>query len=155
MSAHLVPESGIRLPLRERIPARTAVAAARLLILLPPRHIRRVLNLLRHGARPAGLEDALTARTAVVSVSTRCAGEGCLQRSLATVILCRMSGRWPQWRAGVRTQPLRAHAWVEAGGVPVGEPYPAHYFRVLLRGPECRPTEPEGGATADPAHTKG
>ncbi|OON76966.1 lasso peptide biosynthesis B2 protein [Streptomyces tsukubensis] len=137
MSTHMVPESGIRLPMRKQVPARTAVAAARLLALLPPRHIRRALNLLRRGARPAGFQDALTARTAVISVSTRCAGgEGCLQRSLATAILCRMAGHWPQWCAGVRTQPLRAHAWVEVEGVPVGEPYPAHYFQLLVHVPE-------------------
>ncbi|MFD5695935.1 lasso peptide biosynthesis B2 protein [Streptomyces rubiginosohelvolus] len=155
MSAHLVPESGIRLTMREQIPARTAVAAARLLALLSPRRIRRILNVLRRGARPAGLQDALTARTAVVSVSTRCAGEGCLQRSLATVILCRMAGCWPQWCAGVRTQPLRAHAWVEAEGVAVGEPYPANYFRLLLRVPACRPNVADGEKSVAPTHTKG
>ncbi|MFE4668196.1 lasso peptide biosynthesis B2 protein [Streptomyces sp. NPDC056716] len=132
MSVHLVPERGDRLPLLRWLPARASVAAARLLALLPPRHIRRVLCLLRKGARPASLEGALTARTAVISVSTRCAGEHCLQRSLATALLCRMSGHWPRWCAGVRSRPLRAHAWIEVAGTPVGEPYPDGYFRVLM-----------------------
>ncbi|WP_241481557.1 lasso peptide biosynthesis B2 protein [Nocardiopsis gilva] len=72
-------------------------------------------------------------------VSTLCAGEACLQRSLATVLLCRMGGSQPTWCVGVRTEPFQAHAWVEAEGAPVGEPMPADYYRPLIRVPEpCR-----------------
>jgi hypothetical protein len=68
----------------------------------------------------------------VVAVSVLCAGEGCLQRSLATALLCRMRGSWPTWCTGVRTMPFGAHAWVEADGVPVDEPHqPGHYRPVI------------------------
>jgi hypothetical protein len=112
-----------------------AVTAARLLVLLPPRRIRQVLTLLRRGATPATMEQALAARHAVVASSLRCAGEGCLQRSVATALLCRLGGAWPDWRTGVRTAPFRAHAWVEAEGQPVGEPFQAGYYQTLMRVP--------------------
>ena len=65
------------------------------------------------------------------------AREGCLARSLATVLLCRL--RRPvadlvrRARGGCR--PSRAHAWVEADGAMVGEDYPPDYFRTLFRVP--------------------
>lgn len=116
----------------ERLAARAAVTVARPLAALPARRLRRLLRLLRRGASPATVSQALTARQAVVAVSARCAGQGCLQRSVATVLLCRMRGVWPVWCVGVRTAPFRAHAWVEIDGTPVGEPYPAGYYRALI-----------------------
>ena len=51
-----------------------------------------------------------------------------MPRSIATALLCRMSGTWPTWRVGVRTvAPFSAHAWVEAEGKPVDEVEPAGY----------------------------
>jgi len=119
-------------PLRQRVPALLAVGAARLLAHLPPRRIRAALRVLRRGAEPATYQQALAARGAIVAVSALCAGEGCLQRSLATALLCRMRGVWPTWCTGVRTSPFRAHAWVEVNGRPVGEPQGAGYYRPLM-----------------------
>lgn len=83
--------------------------------------------------RPTGvpLRRRLGARLAV---SLRCLGpQGCLPRSVAVVLLCRLSGAWPTWCAGVRVMPpFGAHAWVEADGVPVDENLPAQYFRPLM-----------------------
>jgi hypothetical protein len=132
MSSPMTPAVRGPLPLRRRVPAVLAVAAARPLAALPPRHIRRILHLLRRRARAADAEQALAARQAVVAVSARCAAEGCLQRSLATVLLCRLGGVWPTWCTGVRTGPFRAHAWVEVGGRPIGEPHPAGYYRPIM-----------------------
>ncbi|MFI0977324.1 lasso peptide biosynthesis B2 protein [Streptomyces sp. NPDC021093] len=126
---------------RPRRPAvLAALAAARLLILLPPRRIRRALSFLRRGAAPATMEQALAARRAVVATSARCAGEGCLQRSVATALLCRLGGAWPDWCTGVRTAPFRAHAWVEVQGRPVDEPFPTGYYQLLMTVPG-RPRE--------------
>ena len=74
---------------------------------------------LRRGARPATYEQAKAARDTVVAVSLTCAArEGCLPRSLATVLLCRLHGSWPAWCVGARRlPPFAAHAWVEAEGV--------------------------------------
>nr|WP_222109973.1 lasso peptide biosynthesis B2 protein [Streptomyces cupreus] len=124
-------------PFGRRTLARLAVGAARLLATRSPRRIRSVLIPLRRGARPATHEQTKAAREAVVAVSLACGErQGCLTRSLATVLLCRMHGQWPTWCVGVRrVSPFGAHAWVEAAGVPVGEDYPPDYFQVLFTVP--------------------
>jgi hypothetical protein len=124
-------------PLPRRIVTRLAVGAARLLATQSPRRIRSALELVRRGAKPATVEQAKEARDAVVAVSLVCAArEGCVARSLATVLLCRLHGQWPTWCVGVRrVPPFAAHAWVEADGVMVGEEYPADYFRTLFTVP--------------------
>ncbi|GLZ37033.1 lasso peptide biosynthesis B2 protein [Actinokineospora sp. NBRC 105648] len=121
MTVPAASELRVHLPWRRQLTARAAVGVARLLILLPPGRLRKSLKLISRGARPAEAALALSARQATVSVSARCAGQGCLQRSVATAVLCRLHGQWPDWCTGVRTQPFRAHAWVEVDGVAVGE----------------------------------
>lgn len=124
-------------PLRRRIPAHIAVGAARLLATQPPRRIRTVLGWLRRGAEPASFEQAKQARDTVMATSLVCAArEGCLPRSLATILLCRLQGRWPTWCVGARrVPPFGAHAWVEIDGAPVDEPYPRDYFRTFFTVP--------------------
>jgi hypothetical protein len=124
-------------PLPRRIVTYLVVGAARLLATRSPRRIRAVLGWLRRGARPATFEQAKAARDTVVAVSLHCAArEGCLARSLATVLLCRLRGQWPTWCVGARRlPPFAAHAWVEANGIMVGEDYPPDYFRILFTVP--------------------
>jgi Transglutaminase-like superfamily len=123
--------------LPRRILAHLTVGAARLLATQSPRRIRKLLGWLRRGAQPATFEQAKAARDTVVAVSLTCAGrKGCLPRSLATILLCRLRGRWPTWCVGARRiPPFGAHAWVEADGVPVDEDYPADYFRKFFTVP--------------------
>ncbi|GGV00657.1 hypothetical protein GCM10010260_41530 [Streptomyces filipinensis] len=129
-----------RLPPHRRVVPLLAVAVARILSRLSPSRLRTVLEFARRRAVPATADQAGAARAAVVSVSLRCAGQACLQRSVATALLCRARGTWPTWCTGVRTNPFAAHAWVEAEGLPVGEPHPAGHFRPLLTvGPVCSP----------------
>ncbi|MFC8006838.1 lasso peptide biosynthesis B2 protein [Streptomyces olivaceus] len=124
------------LPLRHRPAALLAVAAARLLATRSPHRITQLLGQLRRGAAPATTAQARAARAAVVTVSRRCAtSSGCLQRSLAATLLCRMRGVWPTWCTGVRTQPFSAHAWITAEGDPVAEPYRADYYLPILTVP--------------------
>jgi hypothetical protein len=110
------------------------VTVAKLLATQPPARIRRILLRLRRGAVPATREQAGHARDAVMTVSLACAGrEGCLPRSLATVLLCRFQGRWAAWCVGVRKlPPFGAHAWVEVDREFVGEEYPADYFHTFF-----------------------
>ncbi|WP_269857602.1 lasso peptide biosynthesis B2 protein [Streptomyces sp. RPT161] len=115
--------------------ARTAVGAARLIARLPPRRIRTVLRVVRRGAKPADYAETLRARQDVTAISTLCAGRYCLQRSLATALLCRLAGSWPTWCSGVRTSPFAAHAWVEAEGRPVGEPEDTTTYRTVISVP--------------------
>ncbi|MFI8434697.1 lasso peptide biosynthesis B2 protein [Streptomyces sp. NPDC079020] len=124
-----------RLPLHRRLWPLLIVAVSRLLARLRPARLRWVLEHARLGARPATAEQATKARRDVVAVSMRCAGQACLQRSIATALLCRSKGAWPTWCTGVRTNPFAAHAWVEAEGEPIGEPHPAGHYRPLLTVP--------------------
>lgn len=121
MSMLATAELQVALPWHRHVTARCAVTVARLLVLLPPRRLHQALRAASAGTHPATAAEALAARQAVVTVSPRCGGQGCLQRSAATALLCRLHGTWPDWCTGVRTQPFRAHAWVEAGGSAVGE----------------------------------
>ncbi|MCM3883617.1 lasso peptide biosynthesis B2 protein [Frankia sp. R82] len=115
--------------------ATIAVAAARLLATQQPARIHQVLDRLAHGARPADYDHALAARQAVMAVSLTCRGaRGCVPRSIATMLLCRLGGAVPTWCVGVRSlAPFAAHAWVEVDGVMVGESVPPDYLRTLLR----------------------
>jgi hypothetical protein len=124
-------------PLPRRAVAYLVVGVARLLATQPPRRIRKLLSRLRRGAAPATFEQAKVARDTVVTVSLACAArEGCVARSLATVLLCRLRGQWPTWCVGARrVPPFGAHAWVEAEGRLVGEEYPTDYFRTLFTVP--------------------
>jgi Transglutaminase-like superfamily len=120
-------------PLRvSRVRVLAAVGTASLLARMSPQRIQQALRLACRGAVPATVAQAMKARQTVMAASARCAGENCLTRSLATVLLCRMSGIWPDWCTGVRINPFRAHAWVQVAGQPIGELYPPGYFRPLL-----------------------
>lgn len=132
MSMPVAAEAGVSLRRRRRLAARIAAGLARIVIKLPPRRVRRVLLVVSRGAAPATAEQALDARQAVVTVSARCAGQGCLQRSVATALLCRFEGAWPDWCTGVRTQPFRAHAWVEVDGSAIGETGDMTLFHAML-----------------------
>jgi Transglutaminase-like superfamily len=128
----------ISLPTQPQLPwwrrplALLAVTAAWVLARQPPHRVRTVLSALCAGARPATYPQTQQAKNAVLATSTHCAGGGCLQRSLATALLCRLHGTWPTWCTGVRTQPFSAHAWVEADGQPVDEPHPANYYHPII-----------------------
>jgi len=114
-------EQSVSVPLHRRAVAKLAVGAARGLVRLPPRRLRSALELINRGARPATAAQALSARQAIVAASTRCAGLRCLDRSVAVALLCRAHGAWPQWCTGIRTDPFRAHAWIEVESIAVGE----------------------------------
>lgn len=123
---------GCGLPVRRRPAALVAIGTARMLAQLPPRRIRAVLTLLRRRAAPATYHQVKDALDAVQALSVLYGGRYCLQRSLATTLLCRIRGVWPTWCTGVRTSPFVAHAWVEADGQLVGEPQGPGYYHPLI-----------------------
>ncbi|MBG0567762.1 lasso peptide biosynthesis B2 protein [Actinoplanes aureus] len=136
MTFHMAVQRQPRDPsLRRRLATRTAIIVAHLLRPLPPVVLTRVLGRLRRGAGAATYEQAESARNRVLGASLGMnALQACLQRSLAVTVLCRMSGTWPSWCAGVRrTAPFTAHAWVEAEGRSVGEPGVAETHVCMLR----------------------
>lgn len=132
MSAPVLAEIRERIGFRRSLVARFATASAFLLAALPPAAIRRVLVVVTAGARPAQADEVLRWRTDVNSVSRRCAGQGCLQRSIAVVLLARLHRRAPTWKTGFRPDPFVAHAWVEVDGVAIGEPPAVAHFRPVL-----------------------
>jgi hypothetical protein len=130
----LILRPSAKLAWRRRAAAMAAVMVAKVVSFLPPHSLKRLLDRLAQSARPANYDEAAAAREAVNAVSLACrAREGCLPRSIATAVLCRMRGAWPSWRTGVRRlPPFEAHAWVEADGRMVAEPYPPDYFVPLI-----------------------
>jgi hypothetical protein len=152
MTVPVALEGRRSLPLRRRPLPLLAVGIARLLARLTPLRLRAVLEFARRGAPPATAELARNARDEVVSVSLRCAGNHCLQRSIATVLLCRARGAWPTWCTGVRTHPFTAHAWVEADDQPIGEPYPKGHYKPLLIIPPA--ADPSAGAAVPVRHER-
>lgn len=121
------------LPPTQTVRARIAVLAATLISKTKPYQIEKIQTLLSRNARPATSLDVSKAIDSVVAISLVCAGQGCLPRSIAVSILCRMNGTWPEWCIGVRREPFMAHAWLEVDGVPIREPFPAGYLQRLTR----------------------
>jgi hypothetical protein len=121
MTLPMTLEPRTPLPLHRRPLPLLAVAAGRILITLSPARMERALRRLSRGARPATRAEALRARSDVVSVSRRAAGQYCLERSVAAAVLARLRGSWPDWVSGVSLMPFAAHAWIEVDGRPVGE----------------------------------
>ncbi|MEU8177010.1 lasso peptide biosynthesis B2 protein [Microbispora hainanensis] len=132
MSTPIMPQRRVSLDRRQAILARVAAGVARPLSTLPPHLLCRILARLIDGTRPPNAADVLSWRDAVNSVSRRCAGEGCLQRSVAVVLLGRFHGAPPAWKTGFRPDPFVAHAWVEVDGVPIGEPEVVAHFHTVL-----------------------
>lgn len=133
MSGQFALEDRTRVPFVRSILPRVAVCAALVLSRSKPKHLKRVLKAASKGARAATQREASKARREVVGVSVVCSGQGCLPRSIAVAVLCRMRGSWPDWCTGVRTSPFIAHAWVEAEGIPIGETFESGHFYVVSR----------------------
>lgn len=114
----------------ERLSGHVAVAVARLLLAATrgrPARLISILRIAQHGIQPTTTAHAQRARAIVETVSLRCASHhGCLPRSLAILLLCRWRGQRVTWRVGVHSPPPSSHAWVEAAGQPVGEPFDPH-----------------------------
>lgn len=132
MSAPILPESAAPLGWGPSLRARVAVGIAFGVCLASPRSLQTLLTLLTKYSRPPSAREVLKWRNEVVGVSPRCAGEGCLQRSVAVMVLARLSGASPTWKTGIRSSPFVAHAWVEVDGLPVGEPEVVKAFRTTL-----------------------
>ncbi|KIH99639.1 hypothetical protein LP52_05065 [Streptomonospora alba] len=133
MSSPILPEDVGSAPMNKGLRARVCVALALAMSALPPRLLVGTLRLAGRGGRAATPETVSSCRRAVVSVSARCAGEGCVPRSVATFLLARSYGSVSSWRAGIRPNPFLAHAWVEVDGVPVDEPEAVRDFIPTLK----------------------
>ncbi|MEU0812315.1 lasso peptide biosynthesis B2 protein [Streptomyces sp. NPDC005970] len=130
-----LPATKVKLSPSSYLATSIAVAAARVLARQKPKHIRAALENLRTGARPATISEAQHARDSVLTFSPRCSGEqACLQRSIASVLLCRMRGVTPTWCVGVlTTPPFTAHAWIESEGRSIGEELDSTCYQRLIK----------------------
>lgn len=134
MSSAVLPEpSATNRSILEILLARISVGIAFAACLLPPQLLRSLMEAIVAGGKRPTLEQAERDRALVVSVSTLCAGEGCLPRSVATAILSRLHGHGLTWCTGIRQQPFLAHAWVEVAKSPVGEVTSLEGLRIMLR----------------------
>lgn len=137
MSSSVLPESSSESASRGALlRTRGCVAVAFAVSQLRPSRIRRLMQAVVRGGRKPGIAESEYHRGLVVSVSTLCAGEGCLPRSIATALLARSYGYGVTWCTGVRDRPFSAHAWVEIDGRPVGEPADLGEYRKMI---VCRP----------------
>lgn len=132
MSLPIVSEPASRPRGTARIRTRLAVCLAFLLTFLPPHVLAILLRRVMKGAAPADLGATARVRAHVCAMSERCAGQGCLQRSIAVVLLCRLAGTAPVWKTGYRVAPFAAHAWVEVAGEPVSEPGNVSSYTTVL-----------------------
>ncbi|MEU1310297.1 lasso peptide biosynthesis B2 protein [Streptomyces cinnamoneus] len=113
----------VRRPLRVRLLTRLAICVARVLVLLKPHLLKRVLTRIARGAAAADSAQAHAARASVLAASLSLNGlRACLPRSVSIALLCRLQGGWPTWCVGVRgAPPFAAHAWIEVGEELIGE----------------------------------
>ena len=83
--------------LAQRVAVAAITTGARLLSKAPPRTLRHALQIVCTGARPASYRETRAARDVVLTVSAYArGGSACLPRSIATALLCRVRGVWPE-----------------------------------------------------------
>jgi len=105
--------------------------------------LARAASFCRHAAGQHEAEAALRAvRWTAQFVPARIA---CLEESVAAMVALSLAGRRADWRHGIATDPVRMHAWIEAGGQPVGEPASTRAYTPLIR---ILPPGPRTGGTA-------
>lgn len=118
--------------LRYELTIRMAVLIARFALYLSPERIALLIERIGRDRPLASSKQVHRIRDTVCAVSRRCAGLGCLQRSIAVVLACRwFHGSVPDWCAGFALEPFTAHAWVEVNGTPIGEPAKISTYYVM------------------------
>ena len=136
MSSPVYMEERTKLGVFEGLSARVASVSAYWLIKMTPSRLERVMRCVSISTGVSDYAKAKRLRTAVNSVSARCAGNGCLQRSVAVMLLARLHRVSLTWKCGFRTKPFIAHAWVEADGQPVEENMELSEFMISLEAGE-------------------
>lgn len=126
-------EPRINLKTSELLLTKFATAIAFWLAKLKPNQLVRILAgvVVRDG--DATLSEVRHVRDAINSVSARRAGNGCLQRSIAMMLLARFYSIPLVWRSGFHINPFVAHAWVLFDNRPVGETLNLSEFMISLQ----------------------
>jgi hypothetical protein len=136
----MAPPAGSERPMgiADRLTGAGGMILALVLVRLPfGLCLRLMLTVKKRTPRAASYDEAMVAVLATQRISRFFPGRvACLELSLAATVACAMRGRQLDWCLGTSTDPLRFHAWVEAGGRTVIHPSdePAdRSYRVALR----------------------
>lgn len=121
-----------KLSVKNKITALFCANVSFFLIKLPPKKLSEVIEKLSKNTRKALPKEVESWRTSINSINVRCAGNGCLQRSVAVMLRGIIARRTPDWVSGFQVSPFIAHAWVEVDGIPIGEEMDLSNFQKIL-----------------------
>ena len=132
MSSPVRMEQRTKLSVKNKITALFCANVSFFLIKLPPKKLSEVIEKLSKNTRKALPKEVESWRTSINSINVRCAGNGCLQRSVAVMLRVIIARRTPDWVSGFQVSPFIAHAWVEVDGIPIGEEMDLSNFQKIL-----------------------
>lgn len=132
MSSPVRMEQRTKLSVKNKITALFCANVSFFLIKLPPKKLSEVIEKLSKNTRKALPKEVESWRTSINSINVRCAGNGCLQRSVAVMLRGIIAKRTPDWVSGFQVSPFIAHAWVEVDGIPIGEEMDLSNFQKIL-----------------------
>lgn len=132
MSSPVRMEQRTKLSVKNKITALFCAHVSFFLIKLPPKKLSEVIEKLSKNTRKALPKEVESWRTSINSINVRCAGNGCLQRSVAVMLRGIIARRTPDWVSGFQVSPFIAHAWVEVDGIPIGEEMDLSNFQKIL-----------------------
>lgn len=132
MSSPVRMEQRTKLSVKNKITALFCANVSFFLIKLPPNKLSEVIEKLSKNTRKALPKEVESWRTSINSINVRCAGNGCLQRSVAVMLRGIIARRTPDWVSGFQVSPFIAHAWVEVDGIPIGEEMDLSNFQKIL-----------------------
>ena len=132
MSSPVRMEQRTKLSVKNKITALFCANVSFFLIKLPPKKLSEVIEKLSKNTRKALPKEVESWRTSIKSINVRCAGNGCLQRSVAVMLRGIIARRTPDWVSGFQVSPFIAHAWVEVDGIPIGEEMDLSNFQKIL-----------------------
>ena len=132
MSSPVRMEQRTKLSVKNKITALFCANVSFFLIKLPPKKLSEVIEKLSKNTRKALPKEVESWRTSINSINVRCAGNGCLQRSVAVMLRGIIARRTPDWVSGFQVSPFIAHAWVEVDGIPIGEEIDLSNFQKIL-----------------------
>lgn len=132
MSSPVRMEQRTKLSVKNKIIALFCANVSFFLIKLPPKKLSEIIEKLSKNTRKAFPKEVESWRISINSINVRCAGNGCLQRSVAVMLRGIIARRTPDWVSGFQVSPFIAHAWVEVDGIPIGEEMDLSNFQKIL-----------------------
>lgn len=132
MSSPVRMEQRRKLSVKNKIIALFCANVSFFLIKLPPKKLSEIIEKLSKNTRKAFPKEVESWRISINSINVRCAGNGCLQRSVAVMLRGIIARRTPDWVSGFQVSPFIAHAWVEVDGIPIGEEMDLSNFQKIL-----------------------